>query len=340
LPPAAARRRQSAVPLKSRGGDWVAFLMRDTGGDQARSSPKNQHPGCCLADPLAFGGRQVSLRSLPSYAGKAQATRPVPVCQMPPRLAVAAWHSTCLQPLFQQLDEHRRRFHLLLGWNVLDDGQHRTFDQHTKHCVGICTDLACHADRLGEDVHRVRSTGGNPLNPADERFDSWEGSVWHWDNIARLWAVRQEHGSLCWQVVATLGPWSGHRRLAASHYRSHTREVQREGRQTMLYELRIYECVPGRLPDLNKRFSTITLKIWERHGIKQAGFWTTVIGESNQTLYYMLQWDSLADREKKWNAFQADPEWHAARAKTEEAGAIVANVKNFILGPTPYSSVQ
>jgi hypothetical protein len=108
----------------------------------------------------------------------------------------------------------------------------------------------------------------------------------------------------------------------------------------MLYELRIYECVPGRLPDLNKRFETYTLKIWERHGIKQAGFWTTVIGESNQTLYYMLAWDSLADREKKWNAFQADPEWQSARAQTEANGAIVANVKNFILGPTPYSSVK
>ena len=47
----------------------------------------------------------------------------------------------------------------------------------------------------------------------------------------------------------------------------------------MLYELRIYECVPGRLPDLLKRFDTITLKLWEKHGIKQAGFWTTVIGE-------------------------------------------------------------
>ena len=58
----------------------------------------------------------------------------------------------------------------------------------------------------------------------------------------------------------------------------------------MLYELRIYECVPGKLSDLNKRFSTVTLKIWEKHGIRQAGFWTTVIGESNQTLYYMLQW--------------------------------------------------
>ena len=108
----------------------------------------------------------------------------------------------------------------------------------------------------------------------------------------------------------------------------------------MIYELRIYECVPGRLPDLNKRFDTITLKLWEKHGIQQAGFWTTLIGESNQTLYYMLAWNSLAEREEKWNAFAADPEWLTARAKTEEAGPIVANVKNFILTPTPYSSVQ
>jgi hypothetical protein len=57
----------------------------------------------------------------------------------------------------------------------------------------------------------------------------------------------------------------------------------------MLYELRIYECVPGKLPDLLKRFDTITLKLWEKHGIKQAGFWTTVIGESNQTLYYFVR---------------------------------------------------
>jgi hypothetical protein len=108
----------------------------------------------------------------------------------------------------------------------------------------------------------------------------------------------------------------------------------------MLYELRIYECVPGRLPDLNKRFDTITLKLWEKHGIKQAGFWTTVIGESSQTLYYMLVWESLADREKKWNAFGADPAWLSARAQTEANGPIVANVKNFILAPTPYSSVK
>ena len=51
----------------------------------------------------------------------------------------------------------------------------------------------------------------------------------------------------------------------------------------MLYELRIYHCPPGRLPALLKRFDTITLGIWKRHGIQQAGFWTTLIGEFNQT---------------------------------------------------------
>ena len=108
----------------------------------------------------------------------------------------------------------------------------------------------------------------------------------------------------------------------------------------MLYELRVYECVPGKLPDLLKRFDTITLKIWEKHGIKQAGFWTTVIGESNQTLYYLLSWASLAEREQKWGAFQSDPEWTKARAQTEANGAIVANVSNAILTPTSFSSVK
>ena len=108
----------------------------------------------------------------------------------------------------------------------------------------------------------------------------------------------------------------------------------------MIYEQRIYHCVPGRLPDLNKRFETITLKIWERHGIKQAGFWTVLVGDSNQALYYLLAWDSLADREKKWNAFAVDPEWLAKRAETEKDGAIVARVENSFLQPTTFSSVK
>jgi hypothetical protein len=108
----------------------------------------------------------------------------------------------------------------------------------------------------------------------------------------------------------------------------------------MIHELRIYHCVPGRLPALNKRFETITLKIWEKHGIRQAGFWTVLIGESNQDLYYLLEWEDLAERDRKWNAFQADPEWQEARAETEKDGPIVGHVTNYMLTPTPYSNVR
>ena len=108
----------------------------------------------------------------------------------------------------------------------------------------------------------------------------------------------------------------------------------------MIYELRVYHCVPGRLPALLKRFETVTLELWKRHGIRQAGFWTVVVGESNQALYYLLQWDSLAEREKKWNTFMADPEWLAKRAESEKDGAIVAKITNTILQPTAFSSVK
>ncbi|WP_315832965.1 NIPSNAP family protein [Bradyrhizobium prioriisuperbiae] len=108
----------------------------------------------------------------------------------------------------------------------------------------------------------------------------------------------------------------------------------------MMYEMRVYRCVPGRLPALLKRFETVTLKIWERHGIRQAGFFTTLVGESHQELTYFLAWDSMADREKKWGAFMADPEWISARAETEKDGQIVGNIVNQFLAPTAFSSVK
>jgi NIPSNAP len=108
----------------------------------------------------------------------------------------------------------------------------------------------------------------------------------------------------------------------------------------MIYEMRVYRCLPGRLPALIKRFDTITLKIWEKHGIRQAGFFTTLVGESNQELTYFLAWESLAEREKKWAAFQSDPDWIGARAKTEEDGQIVGNIVNQLLVPTAFSSVK
>ena len=108
----------------------------------------------------------------------------------------------------------------------------------------------------------------------------------------------------------------------------------------MILEMRVYRCLPGRLPALLKRFDTTTTKLWQKHGIKQAGFFTTLIGESNQELTYFLAWDSLAEREKKWTAFQTDPDWISARAQTEADGQIVSNIVSQLLVPTAFSSVK
>ena len=108
----------------------------------------------------------------------------------------------------------------------------------------------------------------------------------------------------------------------------------------MIYEQRLYRAMPGRLPNLLARFQNHTLDLWERHGIRQAGFWTTLIGESNQDLCYMLAWESLEERERKWTAFLADPDWIKARADSEKDGPILANAASQILVPTAFSSVK
>jgi len=108
----------------------------------------------------------------------------------------------------------------------------------------------------------------------------------------------------------------------------------------MIYEMRVYRVVPGRMPALLNRFQNVTLELWKTRGIKQVGFWTTVIGDSNVELTYMLAWESLAEREQKWNAFMADPEWIAKRAESEKEGPIVANITSTILQPTAFSAMK
>lgn len=108
----------------------------------------------------------------------------------------------------------------------------------------------------------------------------------------------------------------------------------------MIVEMRVYHCAAGRLPALQERFRNITLEFFDKYGIKQIGFWTTVVGPSNHALTYMLQWESLAEREEKWNAFQADADWQAKRSATEAQQPIVERIENHFLAPTDYSALR
>ncbi len=108
----------------------------------------------------------------------------------------------------------------------------------------------------------------------------------------------------------------------------------------MIYEMRVYRSAPGKLPALLKRFETVTIDMMKQHGIRPFAFFTTVIGASNHELTYYLAWESLAEREQKMAAFSSDPDWLAARAKTEVDGPLAENITNQILAPTVFSPLQ
>lgn len=108
----------------------------------------------------------------------------------------------------------------------------------------------------------------------------------------------------------------------------------------MLYELRTYHVVPGKLPAVNDRFERQTLPLFAKHGINPVGFWTTYIGPSANTLTYILAWDSLGDRETIWNGFASDPDWLAVRVETERDGALIERAENSIMTPTAYSRMK
>jgi hypothetical protein len=68
----------------------------------------------------------------------------------------------------------------------------------------------------------------------------------------------------------------------------------------MMYELRIYHCVPGKLPELHKRFEGVTLKLFAKHGIRPVGFWT--VRAALERLHRRSRVDREARRERKERA--------------------------------------
>ena len=108
----------------------------------------------------------------------------------------------------------------------------------------------------------------------------------------------------------------------------------------MIIEMRIYHCAPGHLAALCNSFEATSFPFWEKHGIRQAGFFTTLIGPSNQTLTYLLKWDSLAERERIWTNFVTDPEWIASRKASAATAPVVERVETSFLTPTAFSALR
>lgn len=98
------------------------------------------------------------------------------------------------------------------------------------------------------------------------------------------------------------------------------------GAEGTVYELRVYTCEPGKLEALNARFREHTLRLFEKHGMKNVAYWVPTEGEgAGLKLYYILEHQSREQAQASWEAFRADPEWQQVAAQSQQAhGRILA----------------
>jgi len=105
----------------------------------------------------------------------------------------------------------------------------------------------------------------------------------------------------------------------------------------MIYELRIYTAMPGKLPALSARFRDHTCALFDKHGIKNIGYWTNAVGGRNDELWYIVAFENMGQREQAWASFVADPEWKKVREESEKDGPLLHHLENRFLSPTSYS---
>lgn len=103
-----------------------------------------------------------------------------------------------------------------------------------------------------------------------------------------------------------------------------------------IYEMRVYYAPAGKLEDLNARFRNHTLKLFEKHGIQNIGYWVPVDNKENK-LVYIIAHPSREEAKKNWDAFFADPDWKSAAAESEKNGKLVQKVEVTWMEKTPYS---
>ena len=108
-----------------------------------------------------------------------------------------------------------------------------------------------------------------------------------------------------------------------------------------VFEIRTYTTHEGKLNDLHARFRDHTVRLFEKHGMANVGYWTPVDEpRSKNTLIYVVAHKDRQAAEKSWAAFRADPDWIKARKASEANGPIVLKVESVFMDATDYSPVK
>ena len=115
-------------------------------------------------------------------------------------------------------------------------------------------------------------------------------------------------------------------------------------KDSRVFEMRTYYAAPGKLEDLQARFRDHTLKLFEKHGMTNVGYWVPVDEKTGQptgnTLVYIIAFPSFEARTKAWDGFRADPAWTAVRDASEKNGKLLEKIDSVFLKATDYSALK
>jgi hypothetical protein len=108
-----------------------------------------------------------------------------------------------------------------------------------------------------------------------------------------------------------------------------------------VFELRTYTAPEGKLPELQARFRNHTMRIFEKHGIKNVGYWVPQDAPNkDNTLIYIISHASRDAAKASWAAFGADPEWQKVAKESQINGKIVAGITSVYMDPSDYSPIK
>ena len=112
--------------------------------------------------------------------------------------------------------------------------------------------------------------------------------------------------------------------------------AQDKPKESRLFELRIYTAEKGKLDAVNARFRDHTVKLFEKHGITNIGYWVPVKNDEEK-LYYIIAHKDKAARDASFKSFGTDPDWQKAAKESEKDGKIVKKIEFQFLTATDYS---
>ena len=108
-----------------------------------------------------------------------------------------------------------------------------------------------------------------------------------------------------------------------------------------VFEIRTYTAADGKLDALKTRFRDHTVKIFEKHGMTNIGYWMPEDAPMSQnTMVYLIAHASREAARQNWKEFASDPEWKKVASESQVNGPLTSKIESVFLDPTDYSPMK